>query len=172
MPYLIAPTGADPALRASYLQAMQEYEDHDGYRDSGLSITDLQTGDCLENHTRTLREGTSMRPGVTPLRPCEWWWVEATATGTAYLGRAALRHHPEPGTGHLHVTIRPSRRRQGHGRALLTAALPIARSHGINPILLACPAADIAARHMIEACGATLKEQAGDRSTYSLEQPR
>jgi predicted acetyltransferase len=49
--------------------------------------------------------------------------------------------------------MRPSRHGQGHDAALLAAVLPIARSQGIDPVIMIRDDSDIAARDAIEACG-------------------
>jgi predicted acetyltransferase len=64
------------------------------------------------------------------------WWVEVKA----YLGRIAIRHRLTPQSsevgGHIGYDVRPSARRRGHATDMLRAALPIARSLGIDSALL------------------------------------
>jgi predicted acetyltransferase len=159
MPHLIEPQ-ADQHLRVSFLEAMREFEVTRGHADAGgLTIKDLEGTSCLTHYTAGLRNGTSRRPGTAPLRCCEWWWVEGGPDGPTYIGRVALRHHAAPNESHLRVSVRPSRRREGHGTAILQAVLPIAKGHGVDPIRLVAADDDIAGRKMIKACGAALEHQ-------------
>jgi len=92
---------------------MREFEVETGHADAGgLSIADLESGDCFQSYCKTLRDGTSM----------------------------SLCHFFPPGGANLDYAIRPSRRGQGHDAALLAAMLPIARSQGIDPVFLICDA--------------------------------
>jgi predicted acetyltransferase len=54
----------------------------------------------------------------------------------------------------LWVTVRPMLRRQGLGRELLTAALPLARTNGITRAVIEIARTNEAARRLIEAAGA------------------
>lgn len=166
MPHLIEPS-ADEHLRVSFLEAMREFEAATGRADAGgLSVADLEGETCLTHHTEGLRDGTALRPGTEPLRCCEWWWVDDEPDGLVYLGRAALTRYPARGHGHLMVSVRPSRRGEGHGTAILTSALPIARAYGADPVRLAADKADMAARRMIEKCGGQLEHEHGSQRRY------
>lgn len=88
-----------------------------------------------------------------------WWYVEGTSDAREYLGRVSLRHHPatatigEPGS-ELWVTVRPSRRGQGLGRRLLSAALPFAQANGITQAVVEVAEGNDAARRLITSAGA------------------
>ena len=128
---------------------------------------DPESGDCFENYAAGLRDGTSLRRGTRPLHTADWWWCERGPGGeVTYLGRASVRHFLEPGGANLDFAIRPSRRGEGHGSALLAAVLPIARVRGVHPAYLICGDASTAARHIIEACGGiALHHPAGSGAT-------
>lgn len=159
MAYLIQPSD-DVALRASFVEAMAEHESVDGRPDAdGLSVADLSGRTCLTHYSQGLRDGTALRPGTEPLMSTVWWYVRRDGERRAYLGRVSLRHHlvtallGQSGS-QLWVTVRPSMRRQGLGRALLTAALPIARAYGITRAIVEIAQNNEAARRLIEAAGA------------------
>jgi predicted acetyltransferase len=87
------------------------------------------------------------------------WWVD----GDEYLGRIAIRHRltaslRERG-GHIGYDVRPSARRRGHATAMLRAALPVARSLGIESALLTCDLDNVASRKVIEHNGGVLEDQ-------------
>jgi predicted acetyltransferase len=94
------------------------------------------------------------------------WWV----SGNEYLGRISIRHLltvslREIG-GHIGYDIRPSTRQRGHATAMLAAALPVARSLGIDQALLACDHDNLASRKVIEANGGVLEDTNGDKVRY------
>jgi predicted acetyltransferase len=164
--YMVQPT-AD--LRATFLEAMREFDDETGTTDAiGHTMGQLEKVRFLEDYTRGLRDGTCMRAGVEPLRCCEWWLVEPGPDGPVYLGRVSLRHHPGRGWGHLDFAVRPSRRREGHGTALLALALPIARANGVPVPVLVCDESNLAARKVIEANGGRLTKVDAGRAWFRV----
>lgn len=170
--YLITPCPGDFSLRASFLEAMWEFEAETGHADAGgLSVADLESGDCFENYATGLRDGTSLRRGTRPLHTADWWWCERSPGGeVTYLGRASVCHFLEPGGANLNFAIRPSRRGQGHGTALLAAVLPIARARGVHPAYVICDDTNTAACHVIEACGGVEMHHPAGGRRYLLEE--
>ncbi|NMM34274.1 MAG: GNAT family N-acetyltransferase [Phycicoccus sp.] len=87
------------------------------------------------------------------------WWVD----GSDLLGRLSIRHELTDALrefgGHIGYVVRPSVRRQGHAKAMLAAALPIARGIGIDPALLTCGAENTGSRRVIESNGGVLEDQ-------------
>ena len=82
------------------------------------------------------------------------WLVD----GGHYLGQTSIR--PELNTpylitygGHIGYSIRPSRRRRGYGRRILTLALERAAAMGLERTLVTCDADNQASRRIIEANG-------------------
>jgi predicted acetyltransferase len=59
--------------------------------------------------------------------------------------------------GHIGYEIRPSKRRQGYGTALLRLALDKARGRGLNRVLLTCNEDNLGSRKVIEANGGQLE---------------
>src|SRR5665647_3411714 len=94
------------------------------------------------------------------------WWVD----GDEYLGRLSIRHQLTDALrefgGHIGYMVRPSARGQGHARALLAAALPIARDLGIDPALLTCDADNVGSRRVIESNGGVLEDQREDKLRF------
>ncbi|GAA2113659.1 GNAT family N-acetyltransferase [Actinomadura alba] len=150
----------DAALRATFLEAMAEHHATDGKPDAdGLTLADLRTADCVDSYVEGLVEGTALRPGTEPLRPTVWWYVADLPERRHYLGRVSVRHYPATSSlgesgSQLWVTVRPSARREGHGHALLTAALPFARANGITEAVIELDRSNEAARRLIEPAGA------------------
>lgn len=91
--------------------------------------------------------------------PCTTlWWAE----GDQCLGRVAIRHRLNDWLrdvgGHIGYDVRPSCRRQGHGTAILAAALPVAADLGIDPALITCDVTNVASRKLIETAGGELED--------------
>lgn len=60
--------------------------------------------------------------------------------------------------GHIGYVIRPSRRRQGYGTALLRLGLERARAMGLTRVLLTCDDTNLGSRKVIEANGGQLED--------------
>ena len=120
---------ADPAVFASFVEHLR--------------------ADALEDSPRPSHHVTSTN----------LWWID----GAEYLGRLSIRHRLterllERG-GHIGYDVRPTARRRGHATAMLAAALPVARSLGIDPALITCDTGNVASRKVIEANGGVLEDE-------------
>lgn len=150
-------TVPSPALRASFLEAMKEFEALTGKADAdGLSVADLSTGNRFEEYVHAMNAGRLpwQRTHAGSFVRCWWWVVEGE-----FVGRISLRPDLTPGVPHAnHVgyAVRPGRRRQGHATAMLAAVLPQAFSWGIDPVILICAQANTASRTVIERNGGHL----------------
>jgi len=174
MPDLIRPS---PRVHRSFLAAMTEVQAEGG---SGPD-DDSNTGQAIRKYAsrsadpaefaRYLHEledearDQSARPdGRIPQTTL--WWVR----GDEYLGRISIRHrltaHLREIGGHIGYDIRPSARQCGHATAMLAAALPVARSLGIDPALLTCDEDNIASRKVIEASGGMLEDNRHGKLRY------
>ena len=85
------------------------------------------------------------------------WLVE----GETCLGRASLRHTLNERLrefgGHIGYEIRPSARRQGHGRTILRLTLQRARALGLERVLVTCDTDNLGSRGVIEGNGGVLE---------------
>lgn len=175
MPELVAP---DPRYQESFLVAAAEVHastDDDHY--AGLAVlppvgdfpgreydvADLQSPTAFATFAAELTElarDDVWRPqGIVAATVL--WWVD----GDTYLGRVSVRHGLTPWLrdfgGHIGYVVRPTARRQGHASAMLTAALPVAASLGIDPALVTCDDTNVGSRKVIEANGGVLENQRG-----------
>lgn len=176
MPELIPP---HPRVHRSFLAAMSEFE----AEAEGKPDDDSNTGQAIRRYAsrwadpavfaQYLREledearEQSPRPDGRVAQTTLWW-----VSGTEYLGRISIRHRLTASLreigGHIGYDIRPSARQRGHATAMLAAALPVARSFGINPALVTCDEDNIASRKVIEANGGGLEDERGGKLRYWL----
>jgi predicted acetyltransferase len=155
----------DLALKDSFLAAMAEFAGEGRFGDGSGIGHDLEqwTGrwESDEGFAAYVAEKLTERDEV---RDADWvlctnlWWVDHTG----YIGRMSIRHTlndwlSEVG-GHIGYDVRRSRRREGHATAMLAAALPIARSLGVERALLTCDEDNTASRLVIERNGGVLED--------------
>jgi predicted acetyltransferase len=167
MPRLSAPT---VDVHDSFLAAMAEFqaEGRGGDEDSTMVGTDIRefgaswkTAEGFGEYVRWLR-GQALADTPRPtgyVSSTTLWWVH----DEDYLGRIAIRHRLTPRLleigGHIGFDVRPSQRRQGHARQMLTDTLPVAASLGIDPVLITCDVDNEASRKVIEGNGGVLEDQ-------------
>jgi len=157
-PRLVFPTAA---ARESFLEALAEYRAEGRYLDlRPAALSDPAAFARWVDELRSqAREDTPRPPSRVPTTVL--WWV----AGDTYLGRLAIRHRLNAGLrqigGHIGYDVRPSARGQGHGTAMLQAALPFAARLGIDPALVTCDRANVASRRVIEAAGGRYAGAAG-----------
>jgi predicted acetyltransferase len=159
-------------VRLSFIAAMDEFrtEGRGAWADDtmlGREIRefglDWHDPGRFQQYARNLRdqarEDAPRRAGQVPSTTL--WWVE----GEEYLGRLAIRHRLTPRLvdlgGHIGYDVKPSARRRGHATAMLAAALPVARSLGIDPALVTCDEANTGSRRVIESNGGILEDKRG-----------
>ncbi|MTE19038.1 GNAT family N-acetyltransferase [Streptomyces sp. TRM43335] len=103
-------------------------------------------------------------PGAVPTTTL--WWVD----GDVFLGRVAIRHRLDGFLldygGHIGYDVRASARRRGHATAMVRAALPVARSLGVDPALITCDDTNTASRGVIEKCGGVFEDRRGIKLRY------
>lgn len=126
------------------------------------------TEDGLAEFLESLRRAGD--PGLPP--PLDWvhtstfWWT----AGSQYLGSIRIRHRLSVPilqvAGHIGYDIAPRSRRQGHGRAMLAAALPAARQLGIDRALISCDSDNIGSRKVIESNGGISTDQREGKLRY------
>jgi predicted acetyltransferase len=133
--------------RHSVLAAVREFQAEGGYR--AYSLVSL-TND-FQAFVQHLLDNED--PGKVPTQfvtQTNYWLVK----GDEFIGRTSLRHELNEQLrligGHIGYEIRPSRRQQGYGTAILGLVLPKARQRGLTRVLITCDADNIASRRIIE----------------------
>jgi predicted acetyltransferase len=155
MSELVLPTSR---YKQSFLQAVREVQT------SGSGLGDTLKWDVAEmeaDFDRVLKELRRYEPGnELPdgfVNSEALWLVE----GDEYLGRASLRHtlnqHLREFGGHIGYEVRPSARRQGHGRTILRLTLERARELGLERVLVTCDTDNLGSRGVIEGNGGVLE---------------
>jgi predicted acetyltransferase len=101
------------------------------------------------------KRGEDMPVGWVPVST--FWLVD----DTDYIGSTNVRHelndYLREFGGHIGYTIRPSRRRQGHGTEICRLALEEARKLGLRRVLITCDDDNIGSRLIIERNGGLLE---------------
>jgi len=174
VPELVRP---DVRLHASFVAAMREFA-AEGRGGSGDDTT--LGGDIRERRKlwrgalgfATFVDGLIAQSEEDAPRPAGWvpsttlWWVE----GDEFLGRLAIRHRLTPHLlevgGHIGYDVRPSARRRGHATAMLAAAVPVARTIGIDPALITCDTDNVGSRRVIENNGGVLEDERSGKLRY------
>lgn len=175
MPEFIDPT---ITLRASFLAAADEFQADRDYPVSWFvrdidppALTDAAAFAAYVARLLSEREEAVARARAwVPMTTL--WWVE----DGRMLGRLAIRHRLIPALekvgGHIGYDVRPSERHRGHARAMLAAALPLAKSLGVEEALLTCDETNTAARRVIEANGGRYIDSVGDKRRYLVPTSR
>lgn len=157
-------------LAPSFREAMADFvaEGRGGREDDsalGRNLTEFggqwHTAAGMERFLAELRAQGD--PTVAPpqgwVHTSTYWWAE----GEQYLGSIRIRHALTPALlvhgGHIGYDIAPRARLQGHGTAMLRAALPVAAGLGIDRALLTCDVDNIGSRKVIEANGGVLEDE-------------
>ena len=92
-------------------------------------------------------------------------WVPETFLAAvvegAIVGRVSVRHHLNDWLasfgGHIGYAVMPDQRRRGYATEILRQALIIARSVGIDDVLVICDADNLASARTIERCGGSFE---------------
>ena len=144
---LISPT---PAYIESYRSSLAEFEQHgiSGFWHSFGPIDDA------EEYVRSIAHYQHIAGANGGAVPASMYWL---VDGGEFIGHTSIRHELNPALeqhgGHIGYAIRPSKHRQGYGRAILEFALPIAQSLGIQRALVTCADDNTASRKIIENSG-------------------
>jgi predicted acetyltransferase len=154
MPELVRPASR---FRRSYVVAASEFAAEGRGPEAKELDSDASFAALVEAIVREADGGLPRPSGRVPATTL--WWVD----DDEYLGRVAIRHRLTDALnkvgGHIGYEIRPSARRRGHATAMLRAALPVARSLGIDRALITCDVDNIASRRVIEANGGELENE-------------
>ncbi|MEU3185661.1 GNAT family N-acetyltransferase [Streptomyces sp. NPDC006923] len=177
MPQLIAP---DVRVHASFLDAIKEYvEDDNGER--ALLVHEMEEY-ASGWHRPEVFAGYVARLNAEPFEetPRVDGWVPSTTLwyveGDTFLGRLTVRHRLTPYLyelgGHIGYSVRPTARRQGHAKAMLAEALPVARGLGIDAVLVTCDTTNTPSRKVIEAAGGVLEDERGGKLRFWIRTGR
>lgn len=155
MPELVSPSSR---YKQSFTEAVREAQA------SGSGLGDTLKWDVAEmeaDFDRVLAELRRYEPGnelPEGFVHSEALWL---VDGDEYLGRANLRHtlnaHLREFGGHIGYEMRPSARRQGHGKTILRLTLERARELGLERVLVTCDTDNLGSRGVIEGNGGVLE---------------
>lgn len=175
----------DPALQASYLEALREltaegnarYLDmvHDpepGYAGAQFTLDTLADPDTFARFCeREISFSRSDAPRPAAWVPGTYLWMVDDSSGTPeVVGRISLRHVLTPWLlevgGHIGYAVRPTARRKGHATRALALMLPIAAAYGIDKVLVTCDEDNVGSRKVIEANGGVLEDVRGGKLRF------
>ncbi len=174
MPELIVPT---VRLAASFRAAMADFiaEGRGGPDDdSALARNIAEYGNrwhaeagLAEFVAELLRQGDpALPPPPGWTHTSTYWWAD----GERYLGSIRIRHQLIPPVlaeaGLIGYDIAPKARRQGHGTAMLRAALPIARRLGFDRALITCDPDNVGSRRVMENNGGVFEAERNGKLRY------
>ncbi|HEY1624118.1 MAG TPA: GNAT family N-acetyltransferase [Streptosporangiaceae bacterium] len=118
---------------------------------------DYQAGMPWDSYLRLLdrqRRGDRLPAGFVPAT-----FLGAAADGQL-VGRASIRHelndHLKAEGGHIGYAVLPEHRRHGYATEILRQSVIIARSVGVDRVLVICEDSNVGSATVIERCGGQL----------------
>lgn len=178
MPRTVRLVPPSVGLRSAYLDAIADFAgtalDGSGIRDPQRPPT--ADGDVIDFITTRLAEEDSATELPDGWVHCTSRWI-LDAENDEMLGFLAVRHRLTPFLleqgGHIGYSVRPSARRQGVATAALELGLELARTAGIDPVLITCDEDNTGSRRTIERAGGTLEDiREGKRRYWIGDGPR
>jgi predicted acetyltransferase len=143
----------DPTWQAAFLEMAAEFAA------SGDRRYQAALNDFAGYLQRRLQSARSQDLPPDRVRETTYWAVE----GTIIVGCSRLRQALTPALeqigGHIGYEIRPAKRGQGYGSALLARTLERARQFGIPAVLITCDTDNIGSARVIEKNGGRLVAQ-------------
>jgi predicted acetyltransferase len=144
----------DIRYRTSFMAALDEF----GPGDQSMVFERRLARSDFEGYVRTVaawEEGREIPPGWVAVST--FWLVD----GDEYIGGTNVRHklndYLRDYGGHIGYTIRPSRRREGHGTEVCRLALLEAKKLGLERVLITCDDDNPGSRLIIERNGGVLE---------------
>ncbi|MDZ4671892.1 MAG: GNAT family N-acetyltransferase [Phototrophicales bacterium] len=145
----------DIAYKDSYITAMHEFKAEKLWHYTDLDI------EQLERDFDDYISGLLMREHTVPAG-----WVTETllwlVDEKGFIGRISFRHYLTDSLqrfgGHIGYEVRPTRRNEGHGTAMLHEMLPIARAKGLDKVMLTCDDDNLGSQKIIITNGGVLED--------------
>jgi predicted acetyltransferase len=117
----------------------------------------INEGEVFADHVERLER---QRRGLDLGEFVEGSWLIADAAGEV-VGRTSIRHQLNAYLafhgGHIGFAVRPAFRRRGYATEILRQSLIIARSYGIDPVLITCDDDNVGSAAVIESSGGSLE---------------
>ncbi len=142
--------------KKSYLGAFKE----SGITEGDLNIMMPGKGETFKAFVRRLldnSQGLRIKRGWVP--STTFWLVNEDK----FIGRLSIRHSLNKKVrreaGHIGYFIRPSERKRGYGKLILTLGLKEARKLGLTKTLITCDVGNIASKKIIEFHGGKFKNK-------------
>ena len=157
---LVAPTAR---LHRSWLEARAEWAPGEMLHGHGVDPDrELESADGFAAWVASLLIQSDESIPVVPERVhATYWWI---VQGDTFLGSINLRHRLNEallrGGGHIGYGLRPSARGRRLASWALGEVLPIARSKGLERVLLTCQDGNAASARTIERNGGVLEDVA------------
>lgn len=163
----------DLRLSASLAAAVSEFgaeQVHGSGLPSGVAVDLGAPGAATSYVAERLRFADPDAELPAGMVPCDFLWM---VEGDEVVGFLALRHRLnawllEEG-GHIGYSVRPSRRRQGHARRALAAALVRAAERGLGRVLITCDEDNLGSRATIEGAGGDYEDSRRGKRRYWVE---
>jgi predicted acetyltransferase len=172
----------DVSLRASWAEAVAEWDDGTGMHGSGLwgfDTIDVTEDGCRHIVDVLLDEEHIVWPGPggDGKVPSTYFWIVDDAAdgsgGDEFVGYLALRHYLnawllEEG-GHIGYSVRPSRRREGHATRALLLALEQAAALGLDRVLVTADEDNVPSQQVITGAGGVYEDTRNGKRRYWIE---
>jgi predicted acetyltransferase len=135
------------AYRAAHLELLVE----------NFSFGFIREGESFADHVERLEQ---QRRGLGLGDLVEATWLVADVADEI-VGRTSIRHRLDHSLafrgGHIGYAVRPAFRRRGYATEILRQSLIIARSYGVDRVLVTCDDDNLASATTIERCGGQLE---------------
>lgn len=145
----------DVAYQTSYIAAMHEFKAEQLWHYTNLDIEQMDAN--FDDYVRALHLREHIVPSGWVTETVMWAVDEA-----GFIGRISFRHYLTDALrrfgGHIGYEVRPTRRKEGHGTAMLREMLPIVRAKGLQMVMLTCDTTNIGSQKIIQANGGILED--------------